>query len=255
MKISYGNYFSWVTYPMAAAVREREERRAADVAEAVDAAHRAAGAHALLDAVPEQEQPGAEPLPQDAGEAGREDGPGRRVLRQTAAAARERAGCRAAVAAVGTSFLCSTRTALPLSTCHGVHWIRHERTRTRQQHRRHLDFRPGDRFYASRRVPDLRMLIQSGGDVTEPSRKMQKELARAGYRTTSEVEFGEETVFLWHPAYHDGFMAIGWAVGHAGGWGAYGRKDNGDGVRLGHASNLDQAFVAIIEWAAEHGQV
>ncbi|GLW75013.1 hypothetical protein Kpho02_73100 [Kitasatospora phosalacinea] len=77
-----------------------KERQEAAVAEAVDAAHRAAGADALLGAVPEQEQPGGEPLPRDAGEAGREDGPERRVLRETAAAARERAGCRAAVAAV-----------------------------------------------------------------------------------------------------------------------------------------------------------
>ncbi|WP_285737199.1 hypothetical protein [Kitasatospora phosalacinea] len=84
---------------------------------------------------------------------------------------------------------------------------------------------------------------------------MQKELARAGYRTTREVEFGEETVFLWHPAYHDGFMAIGWAVNHAGGWDTYGRKGHGDSVRLGHANSLDRAFVAIIGWAAEHGQV
>ncbi|WP_035870246.1 hypothetical protein [Kitasatospora cheerisanensis] len=84
---------------------------------------------------------------------------------------------------------------------------------------------------------------------------MQKELSRAGYRTTREVDSGEETVFLWHPAYHDGFMAIGWAIDYAGGWGAYGRNGNGDGVRLGRTDSLDQAVVAIIGWAAEHGQV
>ncbi|MFG3224119.1 hypothetical protein ACGF07_04950 [Kitasatospora sp. NPDC048194] len=84
---------------------------------------------------------------------------------------------------------------------------------------------------------------------------MQKELAGAGYRTTREVESGEETIFLWHPAYHDGFMAIGWAINHAGRWGAYARNRNGDGTRLGHADSLDQAFVAIIGWAAEHGHV
>lgn len=83
---------------------------------------------------------------------------------------------------------------------------------------------------------------------------MQKDLAKAGYRTTREVESGEETVFLWHPAYHDGMMAIGWAI-KSGSWGAYARDRKGSGVRLGQGADLDQALAAVIAWAAEHGHV
>lgn len=79
---------------------------------------------------------------------------------------------------------------------------------------------------------------------------MQKALTRAGYRTTREVEYGEETIFLWHPGYHDGMMAIGWAVGFAG-WGTYARDNRGESVRLGQASDLDQAQAAIVAWDDE----
>ena len=81
---------------------------------------------------------------------------------------------------------------------------------------------------------------------------MQRALAQAGYRTTREVEFGEETIFIWHPAYDAGMTALGWAINFAG-WQAYGRPiDESGGVHLGLASSLDHALATVIAWAEQH---
>ncbi|MEU6171272.1 hypothetical protein ABZ832_05035 [Streptantibioticus parmotrematis] len=82
---------------------------------------------------------------------------------------------------------------------------------------------------------------------------MQKSLAKAGYRTTAEFESGEETIFVWHPGYHEGMMAIGWTVNFAG-WETYGRDDRGESTLLGRATGLDQALAAIVAWDAERGR-